>query len=55
MSTFLSARLLARLFFTNCKWHKPNNFVIVTLVIVLWINPVIIVLWNSRSPALDHL
>ena len=27
----------------------------VALVIVLWINPVIIVLWNIYSPALDHL
>ena len=38
MSTFLSARPLARLFFTNCKWRKPKNFVIAVLVIVLWIN-----------------
>ena len=33
-------------FFTNCKWCKPNNFVMVVLVIVLWINPLIIILWN---------
>ena len=46
MSTFLFARLLTRLFFTNCKWCKPNNFVMAALVIVLWINPVIIILWN---------
>ena len=46
MSTFLSACLLARLIFTSCNWCKPNNFVMAVLVIVLWINLVIIVLWN---------
>ena len=46
MSTFLSACLLARLFFINCKWCKPNNFVMAALVIVLWNNPAITVLWN---------
>ena len=43
---FFSACPPARPFFTNCKWSTPNNFVMVVLVIVLWINPVIIVLWN---------
>ena len=46
MSTFLFADPLARLFFTNCKRRKPKNFVMAALVIVSWINPVIIVLWN---------
>ena len=46
MSTFLSACLLARLIFTSCNWCKPNNFVMAVLVIVLWINLVIIALWN---------
>ena len=45
MSTFLFACPPACLFFTN-KWSTPNNFVMAVLVIVLWINPVIIVLWN---------
>ena len=48
MSTFLSACPLARPIFTNCKWCKPNNFVMAVLVIVLRINPVIIVMWNIR-------
>ena len=47
MSTFFSACQLACLFDSaKCKWRKPNNFVMAVLVIALWINPVIIVLWN---------